>query len=184
MFGLFSRKTSAPVTAHRDDHRVAVPSAHLRTSSERARDARSSSVIGREPRCAGSQSTRPNSASTSDLPGVVEDALARGHARAAELAHRALHRHRLEGRVDLAAEVHRAAPDDVLVAADAVLLQERVPPLLEVGEHDGVVDVAQPVEVAPAHLHAVAGLAAHAGSSAECPGPGAAVRERRTRSSA
>ena len=54
-------------------------------------------------------------------------------------------------------KLDRAAPDHVLVAADAVLLQERVAPLLEVGEHDGVVDVAEPVEVAPAHLHPVAG---------------------------
>ena len=68
-------------------------------------------------------------------------------------------------RVDLAVEVDRAAPDDVLGAVDSVLGQEGVAPLLEVGEDDGVVDVAEPVEVAPAHLHPVAGLGAHAGSS-------------------
>ena len=156
MFGLFSRKTSAPVTATVSDDRVAVPSAHCWTSSERASDARSSSVIGREPRCCGIPEHEPELGLDHDLPGVVEDALAGRDARAAQLADRALHGHRLEGRVDLVAEVDRAAPDHVLVAADAVLLQEGVAALLEVGEDDGVVDVAQPVEVAPAHLHAVA----------------------------
>jgi hypothetical protein len=45
MLGLFSRNTSAPVTATGEDHLVAVPSACM-DPSERVREARSSSVIG------------------------------------------------------------------------------------------------------------------------------------------
>src|SRR6478672_10286979 len=96
-----------------------------------------------------------------DVAASIEDSLGRGHARATDLAHRALDRHGLEGGVYLGPEVHGAPPDDVLVAPDAVLLQERVPPLLEIRQHDGVVDVAQPVEIAPPHLHPVAVGVAH-----------------------
>ena len=95
----------------------------------------------------------------------------------------ALHRDGLERRVDLAVEADRAAPDDVLVAADPVLGEERVAALLEIGEHDGVVDVAEPVEVAPAHLHAVA-AGVHAASSTATPSASRSAGERRTRSSA
>ena len=160
MFGLFSRKTSAPVTATVTTTGSLFQALIPRHPSSGARQRRallvgdrSRAPLRRDPRAPGRTPPRPRTS-----PGVVEDALAGGHARAAELADRALHGHRLEGRVDLAAEAHRAAPDDVLLAADAVLLQERVPSLLEVGEHDRVVDVAEPVEVAPAHLHAVPGV--------------------------
>ena len=199
MFGLFSRKTSAPVTATvtttgslfqalTKPPPRALPSASVSAGllMPRLPGARQGRplLVGDRPRAPllGIPEHEAELGLDHDPSGVVEDALAGGQARAAELADRALHGHRLEGRVDLALEADRAAPHHVLVAADAVILQERVPPLLEIGEHDGVVDVAEPVEVAPAHLHAVPGVA-HAASSAR-PSARRSGAERRTSSSA
>ena len=97
--------------------RVAVP-AHLADLLRAPSEARSSSVIGREPARPGSQSTSPNSASTTTCAGC-----GRGCARwcvrleRPSSRDRALHGDRLERRVDLAVEADRAAADDVLVAA-------------------------------------------------------------------
>ena len=64
------------------------------------------------------------------------------------------------------------------------LRQEGIASLLQVGEDDGVVDVAEPVEVAPAHLHPVPGGVAHAASSSGAPSASRSAGVRRTRSSA
>ena len=107
-------------------------------------------------RRSGSQSTSPNSASTIASPlrptmrSLVVTLLL------TEVADRALHGDRLEGGVDLPLELHGAAPDHVLVPPDPARRQERVAPLLQIGQDDGVVDVAEAVEVPPAHLHRVA----------------------------
>ncbi len=57
-----------------------------------------------------------------------------------------------------------AAADHVLVAADPVLGEEGVAPLLEVGEDDRVIDVPEAVEVLPAGLDRMAAFA-HAKAS-------------------
>ena len=62
--------------------------------------------------------------------------------------------------------------------------EEGVAALLEVGEDDGVVDVAEAVEVAPAHLHPVPAVLAHAASSTGTPSASRRAGVRRTRSSA
>ena len=86
MLGLFSRKTSAPVTATVTHDGVAVPSGHAGSLSGSARDARSSSVIGREPALLGVPEHEAELRLDHDLPVVVEDALAGADAGAAELA--------------------------------------------------------------------------------------------------
>ena len=145
-----------PRDRDREHDRIAVPRTHLgQTSFAGASDARSASVIGRDARCSGSQSTSANSASTTTWPArsrirSLVVTLERPRSRTAHCD-----RHGLEPRIDLASEVHRAPADHVLVAPDAVLLQECVASLLQVGQDHGVIDVAEPVEIAPPHLHPV-----------------------------
>ena len=104
MFGLFSRKTSAPVTATVTTTGLLFQ-ALIADLSGAASDARSSSVIGREPAPLGVPEHEAELRLDHHLAVVVEDALAGRHARAPELAHPALARSPvLERRVDLAPE--------------------------------------------------------------------------------
>ena len=185
MFGLFSRKTSAPVIAHVTTTGLAVPGAgraHVASCPERASKARSSSVIGRDARPIRVPQHDPELGLDDRLPAAVDDPLAGGHALVPQLANGALDGDRLEGRIDLAVELDRAAPHHVLVAGDSARLEERVAALLQVRQDDRVVDVAEPVEVAPAHLHRVTRV--HAGSPTTRPRARRSGSEPRTSSSA
>ena len=124
---------------HRDrEHdRVAVPSAHSRATSSPSSDARS--LVGDRSRAAllGVPEHEPELGLDDDLAGVVEDALARGHARAARARAR-------RSRTVTASRPGRSRawklteqrPTTYSSRADAVVPQEGVAPLLEVGEDD------------------------------------------------
>ena len=158
MFGLFSRKTSAPVIAQVTTTGSDVPASLMRAPPRRTQ--RGALRVGdrrerrrpRDPRGRARTSPRrrrcrpgrrsARASSRSSVPSSLTS-----HSTVTEPNSGSISRAKLD----------RAAPDDVLVAADPALAQERVAALLEVGEHDGVVDVPERVDVAPAHLHPVSG---------------------------
>ena len=132
-----------------EDDRVAVPGAHPRLLL-RARQ-RGALGVGDRARAARSRSPRGR-ARTRPRPATLPSA--RGSARAvvtlevpsSPTPHSTVTVPRAGSISRVVAD--RAAADHVLVAADPALAQEGVAALLEVGEDDGVVDVAEAVEVA------------------------------------
>ena len=168
MFGLFSRKTSAPVTATvRTTGSLFQARAHRSPAPRppRASEARSLSLIGREARRSRVPEDEPEL-------GLDRDARRRrggsarwsrgwsGRARAT--SHSTVTASWPGSISSLKLTMQR--PTTYSSRPIPCSGEEAVAALLEVGEGDRVVDVAEAVDVAPAHLHPVAAVEAHAPS--------------------